>query len=326
MNTADTVRQVKIDVVDLKTKFKNAVSGLDEAARDITVTDINVLHDLTTLREPYESPGSPTSPQAGINVINNDDARRNYAEALRVSPTPTSRIGGRTRMNVMTGESRGGAGRVEVSVGRRGVMESRRSLVDDDVIVGGSRSDAATSGINLRSGTGREKTDAAGGEESSGLVRSATTTGRNIVAGVAGDDSWIEKRSRKEQGNDGWTLVKGRKRNLDYQRKVTTGVRGSKKSDGLSFKGATRSIDVFIGRVDNDATEKDLTDYIKDVFKIEVIALSKLNIRSFDHQAFKVTVKLSEREKLFNEELWPEDIVVDKFLNRFRGPDTQASK
>ncbi|KAK3889730.1 hypothetical protein Pcinc_006296 [Petrolisthes cinctipes] len=163
MNTADTVRQVKIDVVDLKTKFTNAVSGLDEAARDITVTDINVLHDLTTLREPYESPGSPTSPQAGINVINNDDARRVYAEALRVSPTPSSRIGGRTRMNVMTGESSVGASPVEVSVGRRGVMESRRSLVDDDVIVGGSRSDAATNGINLRSGSGREKTDAAGG-------------------------------------------------------------------------------------------------------------------------------------------------------------------
>ncbi|KAK3866161.1 hypothetical protein Pcinc_028287 [Petrolisthes cinctipes] len=120
MNTGDTVRQVKIDVVDLKTKFNNAVLGLDEAARDITVTDINVLHDLTTLLEPYESPGSPTSLQAGINVINNDDdARRNYAEALRVSPTPSSRIGGRTRMNVMTGESRGGGGRV----GRRGVME-----------------------------------------------------------------------------------------------------------------------------------------------------------------------------------------------------------
>ncbi|KAK3872604.1 hypothetical protein Pcinc_022322 [Petrolisthes cinctipes] len=228
MNTADTVRQVKIDVVDLKTKFKNAVSGLDEAARDITVTDINVLHDLTTLREPYESPGSPTSPQDGINGW-------------------SWLCGGECKAAGGYGES-----------------------VDDDVIVGGSRSDAATNGINLRSGSGRVKTDAAGGEESSGLVRSATTTGRNIVAGVAEDDSWIEKRSRKEQGNDGWTLVKGRKRNLDYQRKVTTGVRGSKKSDGLSFKGVTRSIDVFIGRVDNDATEKDLTDYIKDVFKIEL--------------------------------------------------------
>ncbi|KAK4309846.1 hypothetical protein Pmani_018552 [Petrolisthes manimaculis] len=358
LNTADTMRQVKIDVVDLKTKFMNAVSGIDEAARDITVTDINVLHDLTTLREPYESLGSPTSLQAGINVINNDDAGRNYAEALRASSTPGSRTGGRTRMNVMTGESRGGAGRVEGCEGRQGVMESRRSLVDDDVIVGGSRNDTATNGTNLRSGGGREKTDAAGGEESSGLVRSgerggarrgtkpgipaslvtdsvtgavskvlsATTTGRNIVAGVAGDDGWIDKRSRKEQGNNGWTLVKGRKRNQDYQRKVTTGVRGSKKSDGLSFKGVTRSIDVFIGRVDNDATEKDLTDYIKDVFKIEVIASCKLNIRSFDHQAFKVTVKLSEREILFNEALWPEEIVVDKFFNRFRGTETQTSK
>ncbi|KAK4310936.1 hypothetical protein Pmani_017541 [Petrolisthes manimaculis] len=290
--------------------------------------------------------------------MNNDDAGRNYAEALRASSTPGSRTGGRTRMNVMTGESRGGAGRVEGCEGRQGVMESRRSLVDDDVIVGGSRNDTATNGTNLRSGGGREKTDAARGEESSGLVRSgerggarrgtkpgipaslvtdsvtgavskvlsATTTGRNIVAGVAGDDGWIDKRSRKEQGNNGWTLVKGRKRNQDYQRKVTTGVRGSKKSDGLSFKGVTRSIDVFIGRVDNDATEKDLTDYIKDVFKIEVIASCKLNIRSFDHQAFKVTVKLSEREILFNEALWPEEIVVDKFFNRFRGTETQTSK
>ncbi|KAK4320470.1 hypothetical protein Pmani_008675 [Petrolisthes manimaculis] len=133
---------------------------------------MTLLHDLTTLREPYESLRSPTSLQAGINVINNDDARRNYAEALRASSTPSSRTGGRTRMNVITRVSRGGAGRVEGCEGRQGVMESRRSLVDDDVIVGGSRSDTATNGTNFRSGGGREKTDAAEGEESSGLVSS----------------------------------------------------------------------------------------------------------------------------------------------------------
>ena len=64
INTADTVRQMKIDVVDLKTKFTNAVSGLDEAARDITTTcELDAPDGLTSFRHSSEQPEVAGLPQ-----------------------------------------------------------------------------------------------------------------------------------------------------------------------------------------------------------------------------------------------------------------------
>ena len=35
------------------------------------------------------------------------------------------------------------------------------------------------------------------------------------------------------------------------------------------------------------------------------------------YAAFKVNVKISDRDKVFEAELWPEDIIVNKFYNRY---------
>lgn len=73
---------------------------------------------------------------------------------------------------------------------------------------------------------------------------------------------------------------------------------------------------MYIGRVDNDVTIDDLKDYILEVSGITVTAVNVLKIRTEEHKAFKVTVKLSEREKLFSPELWPEEMIVDKYFDR----------
>ena len=52
------------------------------------------------------------------------------------------------------------------------------------------------------------------------------------------------------------------------------------------------------------------------IFDIVVVNIVQLEIRSDNFIAFKVTVKAMEREKLFNAELWPEDLIVDKFYNK----------
>lgn len=95
-----------------------------------------------------------------------------------------------------------------------------------------------------------------------------------------------------------------------------TGVR---KEGVSSFKAVKRTVDVFIGRVDKDVNEDVIKDYIKDTFNISCMNVVKLQIKTDLYNAFKVTVALSERENLFNSDLWPEDVVINKFYNRNKG-------
>ena len=50
MNTADTVRQLHVDINDVKKMFNNAVDGIKAASDDITEEDISALNDLRTFR------------------------------------------------------------------------------------------------------------------------------------------------------------------------------------------------------------------------------------------------------------------------------------
>ena len=74
--------------------------------------------------------------------------------------------------------------------------------------------------------------------------------------------------------------------------------------------------DVFLGRMDNSITVDDINQYISDNFDIEAHKVEELKIKTDQYKAFKVTISINEREKLFNAELWPEDIIIDKFYNR----------
>ena len=101
-------------------------------------------------------------------------------------------------------------------------------------------------------------------------------------------------------------------------------MRGLKKSEG-TFKAATRYVDIFVGRVDNVVTIDELRNYIYDIFEVQVAAVINLTIRAEEHKAY-MTVKLSEREKLFNAELWPEGIIVNRYYNKSRtASDTTRS-
>ena len=56
--------------------------------------------------------------------------------------------------------------------------------------------------------------------------------------------------------------------------------------------------------------------FIEQTFSIEVFSVIKLNILSEVHNAFKVCVRATVRDKLFDGEKWPEDIIVNKFYNK----------
>ena len=74
--------------------------------------------------------------------------------------------------------------------------------------------------------------------------------------------------------------------------------------------------DVFLGRVDKDVMVSDIEKYVKDTFDVVTQKVERIEIQSDQFHAFKITVFFDERSKLFNAELWPEGMVINKFYNR----------
>ena len=50
-NTADTVRQLRRDVVDIRAKFTSAVAGIQEAADDIMEEDMGIINEIRSFRK-----------------------------------------------------------------------------------------------------------------------------------------------------------------------------------------------------------------------------------------------------------------------------------
>ena len=119
--------------------------------------------------------------------------------------------------------------------------------------------------------------------------------------------------NRTENGvdSDGYQVVRNR-------RKKHFGVVGLKKTtqrEGLEFRGAKRSADLFVGNCELSVTEDRLTMYMKDELGVDIDKCELLPTRSENSRAFKVTLNLNDRLKLLNPELWPEDVVCRKFFN-----------
>ena len=78
-NTADTVRQMKMDIVDIRNKFKNTISGMEEAAKDMHDTEINVLEELQSFRQSI-GPNDVFQPTETVEGI----SARSYAQTVRM--------------------------------------------------------------------------------------------------------------------------------------------------------------------------------------------------------------------------------------------------
>ena len=72
----------------------------------------------------------------------------------------------------------------------------------------------------------------------------------------------------------------------------------------------------FLGRVDKEVEASNIKEHIKDNFDVNVQNIESVEILSKHFNAFKITVLLEDRDKLFNAELWPEGMIVNKFYKR----------
>ena len=70
--------------------------------------------------------------------------------------------------------------------------------------------------------------------------------------------------------------------------------------------------------MDCEVTLQDIEHYVKEHIKINIVNIIELDIKTDRYKAFKITLAFNDIEKFFNSDLWPEDIVVDKFYNRSR--------
>ena len=65
---------------------------------------------------------------------------------------------------------------------------------------------------------------------------------------------------------------------------------------------------MFIGRVDNDVNENDITSYILNNFNVKAVNLEKIDIKASHYAAFKLTINSIDKDTLPNPDKWPSGI------------------
>ena len=284
VNTADTVRQLRSDVIDMKGSFDKAVSGIQEATNDISDEDIAVLSDIRSFRMSLGNTNSLVTENQLIEdeVIN---LERNYAQALRTSPRTSDR------------REKDGC-----------------HLRNSDTSVKDSLTGAIAKDKSFK-GNKKKKTQQRANEDPDIVIDIHSSENETPA-----NSEEINGEGGSSEGDDGWKVVGGRPR----PRNRYTGSRphsnyrvmGSRKNDHSLMKAVKRTADVFLGRVDKSVKEEEITQYIEDSFSVTVEKIEILNIKTDQFNAFKITVPSIERDKMFNSELWPEGMVVNKYHNR----------
>ena len=278
-NTADAVRTMRVDISDLRGRFSSAVDGLQAAADDITTEDLSLINELTSFRRSLGVAGNLT-PDFPVTPEGEEESGR--AESQEEEEEERMR------------ESSAGDDQM--------VEDSNRSIT----IV----SDRSTGAITKIQGDQNKSTD----------LYSEKLKQNRI------DQSVEEKlkQIRKDQPRAKTKVIVnpslGRtpaRVNNRHQQPNSGRLRGNKKDNGCSsFKAVKRTVDIFLGRVDKDATTDIIHDYVKDNFNVDCIKIEKLLIKTELYNAFKLSVSISDRELLFNMDSWPEDVIISKFYNR----------
>lgn len=109
--------------------------------------------------------------------------------------------------------------------------------------------------------------------------------------------------------SDGFTLVQNKR--FKYNNVI-----GKKKTESsVNFKCAKRLAEFYVGRCDLSVTADDISTYISKELGINLDAIVKLNSKYPKVNSFKITVPLAYKDKILSDDVWPEGIVIRKFLN-----------
>ena len=115
--------------------------------------------------------------------------------------------------------------------------------------------------------------------------------------------------------DDGWTMVNRYKKN-NKSRSSSAIITGVKNTPNNKFKSANRTYDLYVGRVDKNVVDSDIISYVENNFQISPIKIEQLEIKAANYAAFKLTINSNDRETLLNPEKWPCGIIINKFYRR----------
>ena len=296
MNTADTVRQLKIDLMKIDSKFNDAVVGMVEAANDMSEQkEENVLENMKSFKNPPTLTHSPITPSAPPFLPESPVIEvKSYSEVTRNSTDYRNSTTGQGIIN-KTNER---------------VLYNTKSQRKHPHASPRFRAQEAFNGSNGGMTINRRTNssfDHLNGVDNS-LDSAAFSLQRNSVK--HDDDvgfTMVEQKRRGVRRDDKFVSIRKRQNNNIY---------GTRKEDSNGFKAAKRFSALFIGKVDTSVHIDSIKTYIENTFKVNINVIEKLEIKADRHNAFKVEIEACDFDRLYDSEMWPENIIVRKFYNR----------
>ena len=102
-------------------------------------------------------------------------------------------------------------------------------------------------------------------------------------------------------------------------------VTGQRKSTA-SIKGVSKTLDIYVGRCHSSTDSDSIKHYILTESEVKVIDCEIVSTADSITKAFKVTVSASDRDKLLDADLWPENICIRNFFNFKRNGRSRTNK
>lgn len=99
------------------------------------------------------------------------------------------------------------------------------------------------------------------------------------------------------------------------KRRTRPGITGVGSNTGGTITAVKKRLNMFVGRVNIDATEDDLLGYLKDTFENNDFTCAKLNTKT-EYACFRITAPVELREKIDDPGLWPAGVIVRPFYFR----------
>ena len=328
VNTADTVRNLKKDLISIKNC--HTMTNNNQSSRKFPDKD-EISNFLTDFRQTsIVNLSNPASTGKNINS-NNNDSLTLIAQVNKANNENSSKVGNSKNMkntnttlidSVINDDNNLSLNHTVSPSSYNRVSEKIVDLqkqIINSVASPRPSLKVDTTDINLNSVI-NNKSNLETESNSRNMDNNAPPTSPNTKRNDAYDDDTV----RQEEESDGWTVhhSKNWRRNNNrrnsnrgktkYQ-KSSSRVTGQKVVTNQLFKSSNKSVDLFLGNVDKSTNIKDINDYISENFKIDPLDVTKLDTKTDYCNCYKIKVLLNDRDELFNGALWPSGVIINKF-------------
>lgn len=101
----------------------------------------------------------------------------------------------------------------------------------------------------------------------------------------------------------------------DRRNRTRTTITGTGGTANTNLKAAARNAWIFVGRLDQDTTADDITQFLLGNEISKVIECTEITTRG-TNKAYKIGIPFEEKEKVYEPSIWPEGVLIRPY--RFR--------